>query len=103
MKKKIAKINDSHLKILAIVRQLARGANPSECSHDHNGHHLLMINKIGGDEFDKYLVDTGFSPDEIIAIDEQMRKQGYYLSGGCLSCSKCGQPFRPPISDIAAQ
>lgn len=100
MKKKIAIISDTQAQMLQLARQLAAIPNPRECEHDDKGSGLLMISKIGGGETDKYLVDTSFSPDQIISIDEQMRKQGYYLSGGCVSCSKCGQPFSPPMFDI---
>lgn len=70
---------------------------PDTCEHDSKGTGYHFISFIGGGGFDELIPDTGQTQDEMIALDEELRKNGKYLSGGCSSCSKCGRPFTPPM------
>ena len=82
--------------------QLPDGGNafvdgiPDKCEHQWDGPGYHFVTYIGGCEAD-LIPDTGQSQEEMIALDEQLRKEGKYLSGGCVSCSKCGKPYEPSM------
>ena len=67
-----------------------------ECEHDSNGGGYHFVTWIGGPE-DRLIPNTGQTQEELEALDKQLRKEGKYLSGGCVSCSKCGEPFYPNL------
>lgn len=73
---------------------------PDKCEHDWNGSGYHIVSKIGGGMSDKLIANTGHSQEIIEAMDEELRRQGMYLSGGCVSCSKCGKPYEPPMFDV---
>jgi hypothetical protein len=68
-----------------------------KCKHVWDGPGYHMISKIGGGEIDKMIANTGESQDVYNAFDKKLRESGYYISGSCVSCSKCGKPFEPPM------
>lgn len=70
---------------------------PDTCEHDGVGHGYHFVSFIGGGGMDTMIPDTGQSHEEIEKLDEEFRKNGKYISGGCVSCSKCGKPFTPPM------
>jgi hypothetical protein len=69
---------------------------PDKCEHDSNGHGYHFVSFLGGGT-DELIPDTGQTQEELMKLDEELRKNGRYLSGGCVSCSKCGNPFSPPM------
>lgn len=97
MAKRLALINHTELLGHEIVQHLHGLAKRRECAHDNKGSKLHIISKIGGGETDKYIVDSGLSRETLGQVDENLRKAGYYISGACVSCSKCGQPLEPPM------
>lgn len=72
---------------------------PDSCEHDDvgSGYYFISYTKEHGGGLVDMIPDTGQTQDEMIALDEQLRREGKYLSGGCVSCSKCGKPFSPPM------
>lgn len=70
---------------------------PDKCDHDDNGpgYHFISYMGVGG--FDELLLDTGQSQEDLWMLDLHLRAFGKYLSGGCISCSKCGKPCGPPM------
>lgn len=73
---------------------------PDECEHEWNGKGYHFVSFLGGGGMDSLMPDTGQTQDELMEMDEKLRKEGKYLSGGCVSCSKCGKPYEPPMFDI---
>ena len=86
--------------------QLPDGANafvdgiPDKCEHQWDGHGYHIVSYMGGGGTDCMIADSGQSQELMEALDTELRKQGKYISGGCVSCSKCGKPFEPPMFDI---
>lgn len=72
---------------------------PDICQHDSygSGYHFISFTREHGGGFCDMIPDTGQTQEEMITMDEELRKNGKYLSGGCVSCSKCGKPFTPPL------
>lgn len=73
---------------------------PDQCDHDWNGKGCHIISYIGGGGYDKMIPIIDDHPDEFYRMDQELRLNGKYISGGCVSCSKCGKPFEPPMFDI---
>jgi hypothetical protein len=70
---------------------------PDECNHEWNGQGYYFVSYINGGGFDEFIPDTGQATGELQALDEKLRTEGKYLSGGCVSCSKCGKPYEPSM------
>lgn len=70
---------------------------PDKCQHQWDGKGYHFVSYINGGGFDEMIPDTGQSQQELQNMDEELRKQGKYLSGGCVSCSKCGKPYEPEM------
>lgn len=73
---------------------------PDKCEHEWNGKGYHFVSFIRGGGSDTIIENTGQTQEELEKLDEELRKEGKYLSGGCVSCSKCGKPFEPPMFDI---
>lgn len=73
---------------------------PDQCEHDWDGKGYHIISCIGGGGYDEWIPDTTNSAEEYYELDEELRLRGKYISGGCVSCSKCGKPFEPPMFDV---
>lgn len=73
---------------------------PDKCEHEWNGKGYHFVSFIRGGGMDTLIPDTGQSQEEMEKLDKDLRKEGKYLSGGCVSCSKCGKPFEPPMFDV---
>lgn len=71
---------------------------PDDCNHDWDGEGYYIVSFIGGGG-DEYIKPPA-SRDEYEKLDAEYRKAGRYISGGCVSCSKCGKPFSPDIHSI---
>lgn len=70
---------------------------PDKCEHQWDGKGYHFVSFMGGGGMDELLPNADQSYEELDAIDAELRKNGKYLSGGCVSCSKCGKPFTPPM------
>lgn len=70
---------------------------PDTCEHEWDGPGYHIVSKIGGGMPDKLIANSGHSQELVRTMDEELRKQGMYISGGCVSCSKCSKPFEPPL------
>jgi hypothetical protein len=70
---------------------------PDKCQHDDEGAGYYFI---GGDGFDELVPNTGQTQDELRTLDLHLRAFGKYISGGCVSCSKCGKPYELPMFDF---
>jgi hypothetical protein len=73
---------------------------PDKCDHDDKGSGYHFISYMGGGGMDELLPDTGQTQEQLMALDLHLRAFGKYLSGGCVSCSKCGKPYEPPMFDF---
>lgn len=70
---------------------------PDKCDHEWDGKGYHFVSYVGGGGMDEPIPDTDQTQEELQQLDEELRKNGKYLSGGCVSCSKCGKPFEPPL------
>jgi hypothetical protein len=70
---------------------------PDTCEHDSEGSGYHFVSFIGGGGMDEPILDTGQTHEEIEKMDAELRLNGKYISGGCVSCSKCGKPAMPPM------
>lgn len=73
---------------------------PDKCEHEWNGKGYHFVSHINGGGTDNLIPNTGQLQEELMELDELLRKEEKYLSGGCISCSKCGKPFEPSMFDI---
>lgn len=64
---------------------------PDQCDHDDNGPELLF-NEEGQYFKTSEVPDFKTDPD---ACDRFWKENK--INGGCVSCSKCGKPFTPPM------
>lgn len=70
---------------------------PDKCEHDDKGSGYHFISGAGGWPYDELLPNTGQTQDDLMTLDLHLRAFGQYISGGCVSCSKCGKPYEPPM------
>lgn len=64
---------------------------PDACDHDDNGP-ALSFNDRG-----EYFKDSEM-PDYHTDYDAWLKfQQDHDIRGGCVSCSKCGKPYSPPL------
>src|SRR3990172_8381776 len=70
---------------------------PDKCEHQWDGAGYHFVSYIGGGGMDSLIPDTNQSHEEMEVLDKALRNEGKYISGGCVSCSKCGKPFEPPM------
>lgn len=67
---------------------------PDKCEHDDSGP-VLAFNEAG--EYFKH----SDMPDYFTDYEGWLKFQkDHKINGGCVSCSKCGKPFSPPMFDI---
>lgn len=84
-------------KIITYFGQQAKVACDEKCDHQWDGKGYHFVSYIGGGGMDDLIPDTDQTQEELQKLDEELIKNGKYLSGGCVSCSKCGKPFEPPL------
>jgi hypothetical protein len=83
--------------------QLPDGSNafvdgiPDKCEHEWDGKGYHFVSFMDGGGFDALIAVADQTQEELEEMDKQLRFQGKYLSGGCVSCSKCGKPYSPEM------
>jgi hypothetical protein len=75
---------------------------PDKCDHDYSGPGVHFVS--GGENGDEVLTDAELakSPgatesEKFYNKDQELRKQGKWISGGAVTCAKCGKIFSPPM------
>ncbi len=73
---------------------------PDKCQHEWNGSGYDIISSIDYVSTEYVAAPPDETPEEYYRRDQELRKNGKYISDGCVSCSKCGKAFEPNLWEI---